>query len=46
MVEEFAKGFKLMKALQLPESVYFEYSGLGLFLNPLQMRALHISHVT
>ena len=44
-MKEFAKGFELMRALQLPESVQFDYSGLGVFLNPMEMKILHISHV-
>ena len=45
-VKEFAKGFELMKALKFSDSVCFDHSGLGMFLNPLQMRSLHISHIT
>ena len=44
-MKEFAKGFELLKALRLPEIVYFDYSGLAMFLNPLKMKALHISHI-
>ena len=45
MVKEFAKGFELMKALQLPESLYFDYSKLGIFLNPLPLRGTsHFTH--
>ena len=45
MIKEFAKGFKVMRALQLPESVWFDHTELGTFFNPLKMKTLYISHV-
>ena len=45
IVKEFAKGFEVMRALQLPESVWFDYSELGTFFHPLKMKTLHVSHI-
>ena len=46
IVKEFAKGFEVMRALQLPESVWFGYSDLATFFHPLKMKTLYISHIS
>ena len=45
VLEEFSKGFKLVKALQLPEGVCFDFVKLAEFLDPSIIKGIHVSHV-
>ena len=45
VVKEFAKGFEVCKMLKLPESVCMEHSNLAIFLNPLKLKVLHVTHI-
>lgn len=46
VLEEFCKGFALLNALNLPETVCFDYLKLAEFLDPTKVKTLYISHVT
>ena len=45
VLKEFTRGFDLLKALNLPEDIHFDYSGLAKFLNPVKIKSLCISHI-
>ena len=45
VIKEFAKGFEVFRMLKLPESVCIDYSNLAVFLDPLNLKVLHVTHI-
>ena len=44
-VKEFARGFELCKMLRLPETACMDHSSLAVFLDPLKLKVLHVTHI-